>query len=88
LKKNQGVHWHCKACTSGVAKIIKSVQALQQRLDKIEKQVKLDAELGVTKQQVKELKEVFETKMKEYVTTESGKRLEETKNSWTREYVR
>jgi Na+-transporting NADH:ubiquinone oxidoreductase subunit NqrC len=80
LKKNQGVHWYCKVCESGVAKIIKSVQALQQRLHKIEeKQVKLDAELGGTKQQVKELKEVFETKMKEYVTTESGKRLEETK---------
>jgi hypothetical protein len=61
LKINQNVLWYCTVCESGVTKIIKFVQALQQRLDKMEKHIKLEAELEVTKQLVNELRKAFDT---------------------------
>ena len=33
---HQGVHWYCKICEVGVAKILSSVQILQTKIEKVE----------------------------------------------------
>ena len=44
LQKGQGVHWYCKACDKGVAKLLTAITNLQRKQDKLELDIKLVAE--------------------------------------------
>jgi hypothetical protein len=75
LKKNQGVHCSCKACKCGVAKILRLVLVLQRRMDKAEKkQGKIEQIVEELKQQVSNMQDKNENKMKVQIEKECNKK--------------
>jgi hypothetical protein len=60
LQKEQGIHWYCKGCDNGVAKVLKVISGLQKRQDKLKREV------GVVSEEITEMrKEVQDIKQKQ-----------------------
>jgi predicted nucleic acid-binding Zn-ribbon protein len=60
LQKEQGIHWYCKGCDKGVAKVLKVISGLRKRQDKLEREV------GVVSEEITEMrKKVQDIKQKQ-----------------------
>lgn len=73
IKKDQGqqgIHWYCKVCESGVVKILKSVQILQIRIDKVEeRQAKIETTVEEMRKSHENAKRLTDEKLLKYSET-------------------
>jgi hypothetical protein len=55
IQDNESIHWFCKDCNKGAAKVLRMVSKLQERQEKLEE--KFEEELGKVKSELAEIKE-------------------------------